>query len=962
MDRDMKKATMQTDSGASVRFGWGGMLALDRKLLDLVLQEQYLEALANFGAMDAVDLEAYLDEGERISVSFQGLVLGAPQVSFENATWSSPDLTVRMNIVAGEYMRMVHLPGSPKRVVESFTITEAMGFWVGAPLPLRGVRSKSRRFTLLELDLASAVNFSTNLGPNDYVNSVLGLRLREAISYMRAYQRTYSLGSFVMDDYYPLSPVEFMVRTLPAPWGQSEGSPRHGDGAVLVFMQLGIDLRPGGTDPGIDYPYPIAEDAPNVPGTLILVPDIRELGAGQFTDVLNTFSLPGGLEFVPGPPIAGVDLVVRGNWRKKQHALTVEPAFTKVVAGKSMPFTADGATGPVQWSAINLKRPGAIGSFSGASYSPRPAASFVEDQQMVLVTATSPETGGEGRSHALVIESARAVHVAPRVATWVQGEDPIELRATSIWSGTLQWTLVGAALLSEGEQRVQTLDEPIGDLDDKGDGRAIFTPYPPGGDRSLFKVQRIRCTNRQTGESAESAVVVIRWHAGLNVVPFHVGQARSVQPTPFTVMSDDFSQDLGSSVTWTVNGEGEFDGSVYMPPENPQLPIAVVTAVHGAERAGYAIVEFSEGRQATAGLLSWEALSTFELRAIGAPQCFANGWQQIEVEVSVAAADDQNGQPVNISDADMATLKFLNEGSNNDLPFLAPMEEALGSDDPGGEDWAVNRDPNNIQRQVAVNGGSSAPLQARTRRFFLHSRTPGVIRVIASIQNTVTGKTVTSSGFGEKGRLELRGQDLPSFTQELYSFKRTRVAGDSSPSDGDEFAYVDRSTDNWLLEHVLRAGQLIKFARLFISDADNKSGVRWSWQPGSSTPPIKDDDFVSYTGFSFESVDRKVRDDLVYDGLLYRMSKQRGYALPPLAPGRGPGAGQLMLTLKRDTGFVLESGLEDPGYRRALEKDLIFTLLDMEGNLHPLTFAFAVTAEEERQGITHRDVLKLSIR
>ncbi|MEX5623594.1 hypothetical protein ABFV62_26040, partial [Pseudomonas syringae] len=112
---------------------------------------------------------------------------------------------------------------------------------------------------MLELDLASAVNFSTNLGPNDYVNSVLGLRLREAISYMRAYQRTYSLGSFVMDDYYPLSPVEFMVRTLPAPWGQSEGSPRHGDGAVLVFMQLGIDLRPGGTDPGIDYPYPIAE-------------------------------------------------------------------------------------------------------------------------------------------------------------------------------------------------------------------------------------------------------------------------------------------------------------------------------------------------------------------------------------------------------------------------------------------------------------------------------------------------------------------------------------------------------------------------------------------------------------------------------------------------------------------------------------------------------------------------------
>ncbi|WP_426809240.1 hypothetical protein ABOC32_24770 [Pseudomonas sp. WOUb67] len=963
MDRDVNKATFLTSLETSVRLGWGGVLALDRRLLDLVLREQYLDALANFGMMNPIDLEAYLDEGERISVSFEGLVLGAPQVSFENATRFSQDLMLRMNILAGEYRRVVDLPGSPKRVVESFTITEAMGFRVEAPLSLQVGRPKGSRFTLLELDLASATRFSTNLGPNPYVNNMIGRRLQESISYMRAYHRTYSLGSFVMDDYYPLSPDQFMVRTMPAPWGQSEGSPRHGDGAVLVFMQLGIDVRPGGQpDPGTDFPYPIAEEASGLPGTLILVPDLADLGAGEIKDVLNTFSLPSGHDFIPGAPKNGVDLVVPGNWRKNPQAVTVEPAFAKVVAGKSVPFTADGATGPVQWSAINLKRPAAIGSFSGASYSPRPAASFVEAQQMVLVTATSPEAGGEGRSHALVMESARAVHVAPRVSTWVQGEDPIELRASSVEAGRLEWALVGAALLSEGEQRVQTLDEPIGDLDDKGDGRAIFTPHTPGGTPSFFKVQRIRCTNRLTGESAEAAVVVIRRYASLNVVPFHVGQALSVQPTPFTVMTEDFSQDLGSAMIWTVNGEGEFDGNVYMPPENPQLPIAVVTASDGVSNTGYAIVEFSEGRQATAGLLSWEGLGTFELRAIGAPQCFANGWQQIEVEVTVAADDDHNGQPIDISDADLATLKFLNADSNNDLPFLASMEEALSSDDPGGEDWAVNRYANNINRQPAVNGGSSAPLQARTRRFYFHSRKPGMIRVIASIQNTLTGKTVTSWGSGEKGRLELQAQDLPSFTQELYSFKRTRVAGEESPSEGDEFAYVDRSTDNWLLEHVLRENRIIKFARLFIRGADRKSGVRWSWKPGSSTPPIKDDDFVSYTGFSFQSVDGGVRDELLFDGLLYRMAKQRAYALPKLMQGAKPGAGQLMLTLQRDTGFVLQSGLEDPAYRQALEKDLVFTLLDVEGNEHPLTFAFAVTAEEERQGMTHRDVLKLSIR
>ncbi|MNE96631.1 hypothetical protein D3C80_1948510 [compost metagenome] len=92
------------------------------------------------------------------------------------------------------------------------------------------------------------------------------------------------------------------------------------------------------------------------------------------------------------------------------------------------------------------------------------------------------------------------------------------------------------------------------------------------------------------------------------------------------------------------------------------------------------------------------------------------------------------------------------------------------------------------------------------------------------------------------------------------------------------------------------------------------------------------------------------------------MAKYRAYELPKQVLGAKPGAGQLMITLHRDTGFVLSSDNEEPAYRQAVEKDLIFTLLDVEGNEHPLTFAFAVTADEERQGITHRDVLKLSLR
>lgn len=370
---------------------------------------------------------------------------------------------------------------------------------------------------------------------------------------------------------------------------------------------------------------------------------------------------------------------------------------------------------------------------------------------MVLVTAPA-ETGSEGGRHALVIESARAMHAAPRAATWVQGDDPIELRATSVDDGLLQWSLVGAVVLqdaahsSSGKDRFQTLDEGLGQLDDKGDGRATFTPNPPGGNPGFFKIQRLRCTNLKTGDSVESAVVIIRFHAGLNIVPFHVAQGQSVQPTPFTVDAED-----NPAVTWTVYGEGEFDGNVYMPPESPQLPIAVVTASDGVARTGYTLVEFSEGRQSAAGLLSWEAISTFELRALGAPSCFANGWQQIEVEVRVAAADDHNGQPVDISDADLATLKFLNTYNNNEVAFLAPYAEAMGADNKhhakseGVEkDWAVNRDANKIKRQGSSANDNSERLAARIRRFYFHCQAPGTLEVYAYIQNTVTGKEVTS--------------------------------------------------------------------------------------------------------------------------------------------------------------------------------------------------------------------------
>ena len=947
-----KKIILEKLEKASIRLKWGALFALDRAVINIMLLEQFLQAIGDFSALEPVSLEADIEAGGSMNISLEGLVFGAPQVSFETANLFSSNLTVRLPIIAGDYYRVSHLPGSPKRVAESFTITEGLGYWVQAQLPLTVEQLDSSRFASLVLDLASATSFSCNLGSTEYAHRMIGERLREPLGYMHAYQRKYVLARFRQDDYYPLSPDRFMLRTVLAPWGGDSTTPRYGDGALMLFMKLGTDLYAGSQpDPAVDFIYPIPEEETGLPGTLICDPDIESLGAGNPLDILKTLQLGNGYKFVSNDSQKPLDRVLFGSWQGSEQTVVVEPAMSHIVSGQRQPYIAKGAPAGVQWSARNLTRLGATGTFEQATYSPLAATHFAEQQQRVLVTATFPQGGGEGQRHALLMETAQAIQVAPRVATWAQGHSAIELRATDADGGTLKWSLGSAVRLLSGPQRSEQIAEALGKLEELSNGRARFTPNDPPSGPPDIRIQRIKVANQQSGESAECSVVIIKWPASLNLAPFHVPQRQSVQTTQFAV-------EPARPVTWSVYGEGAIDKDtgLFTPPAAPQQSIAVVAADDGSDRTGYAIVEFSEGRRASASLMSWTAISTFEIKAISAPQCFANGWQQIEVEVAVAAKDGPDGEPIEISDADLATLKFQDLTDNEPLVFLAPDEEAL--DPVLNKNWAVNLNENTIERQPGVAGKPTAPMgQVRRRRFFLHCRKAGVKSIYATIQNTETFQFASSKDAGEHGVLKLTGTTVPSFTQQAYSFVRTRVAGDESPSDGDEFAYVDNSTDYWRLEHVLREGsKLVKFARLRILPSDNKSSVLWA-------SDLIDDHYCSYTGFTFNAADGSSNDRLLFDGLLYKMAKQRTHTLPKLLENHRPGPGQLTFSLHRLENFRYGAGMGlGLPYYQALKKPLLVELIDTEGNTHPLRFVFGVDSEDKRNGISERDKLQLFLR
>ena len=922
----------------TVRHGWGGVVALDRALLNIELRERFLEALGERTFVEPLMLDADLDESAQVSVSLQGVIFGEPQIGFVNTRLSSADVTVRLNVIAGDFLRSVKQVGRPARVVESFSISEGMGYWVQAQASLRLEQSSTHRFASVVLDMATMVNVTTNLGATEYANRVLGSELQKTFGYVPEYRRSYNLVRFDTRDYGPLSPESMLLRTQAAPWAADPGKGREGDGALLVFMKLGVDVlvgrQPG---PAFDFPYPIPEEATGIPGALILDPTIETLGAGGPLDVLRPITLSTGHVFSANDAHKPHDWIIFGAWRPGEKSLEVKPGVTHVRAAHQQHFELQGAPGPVSWQARNLLRPGVSGAFQGNTYTAQGTGGFAQDQQLVVVTARYPQGAGEGVRHALVVEQARPVVVAPRVASWVEGQSDIELRAQSVDEGVLQWEL---------------LDDALGVLTDLGGGKARFKPHVPDTPLPSVRVQHIVVTDKTSGNSTKCSVVIFAWAPDLVIEPGHVGQLQSATPIAFSVSNS------SRKISWEIFGEGEIDPEtgVYTPPEASTLPVCVIMADDGDDRTGYAMVELLQQSESRAYKSSWTGMATFTLHVIGHHTCYANGWQQVEIEVRVEAKDNDS-QPVQISDADLATLQLRAEGWDNEFPFLSNDEEGISVE--SGFTWAVSRAPNKVDPPAPTDTFAAPPMTMNERRvrFYIHTRQATTLEIYAGIQNAETF-VWQYSNVSEAGKVKVTGRTVPNFTRQQYEFERVRVEDESakSPIAGDDFIYVDNTMDYWRLKNVIHNGQPRKFISMILAPGTNKSLLRWA------SEQLKDH-YCSYTGLQFMPFKEPADDHLklYMDGLLYRMAYQRGHVLPTLNTHFGARTGELMISLRRTDAMQFwddrSTGLP---YQAHLRNLIHIELIDQLGNSHKLVINFGVPEGEDKEAQV-RDCLILTV-
>ncbi|WP_079227033.1 hypothetical protein [Pseudomonas putida] len=939
-----KSEQLQQLRDENLLYGWGAAMSIGRKALNILLQDAFLGSLGNMTYLEPFADYFPINEGNSQVIEIEGLVIGPAQVSFESAVATDRLVTVRMNLLAGEYRYRLHLPGEPPRFHRSFTIREQMGFYLEARCRLALVMDPVALKRQIVLDLSEATHFTCNLGERPYERTKIGERLQAWLAEQPEERRLLRLGEFDMRNYQPLSLTNGSLITHPAPWAGEPG--KQGDGALVVFMQTGVDWEPGNLPAG-NYAYSLPEDG-SADIALATQTDLRDLKLGEPADVLKSLTL-GNRRQITLTETHQLDAVLSfGKLARGTLNRELQPAFTTLGATQSCQFMMSGGTGATEWRARNMFRPLATGSMDAGLYRARASQDFVKKTQMVLVTGHAAGDDERTSASALVVETDQPLTIAPQTVNWSIDDPTIEFVAAG--GAAVTWTLEGdkvGSLVSEGH-------------------RATFTPAAPPDPSPPVQRQRVRVKYNDNGleYATEACVIIVNRPSSLGVEPFYVAREDSFTPITFS-LAEDWREALAkagirppdalqqSDIVWSVVGEGSITPEgLYTPPDSAVSSASVVRAVVRNRLSGYAIIEHGQ-RQGTrsASVANWNKLSHFYVKASTTPECYANGMQQIQIQVDIQT-DQEDGFVDPISDDELQTLKFYTvNGSELKVVDVGIEPPAAGT--PGT--WVMRRSHNPLLEMRGTSGASPAPVPAAAGQtlwdYWLQTTSTVPVEVYAMFKQSGLGGRWFSSVEQSKdnGKVRVQGLTLPTYdpaTDYPWSAEEKRVKQEGKAVGNDTFNYMTLTVDYWKLTHVQAPGKRIPFVAIDIDWFGNKSVMRWASDE-------YEDELCSYSGFMVGGLD----EEMIYDGALARMAGKRGLTLEKLEPTRAPASGELLFSLNRVTNFrqryetpddpdILTD--EEAPQREHLLRTFKFRLLDQQGNRHDLQIGYPGSGRDGR--------------
>ncbi|MFT0521580.1 hypothetical protein [Pseudomonas faucium] len=938
MSQNSKAKLLERLAQGNVMFDWGAIVAIDQHQINRLLQEQYMAAFNDLSFLMPFSTETRLGDYERVSLT--DLVLGVPQVSFENATMTNSQVTVRQNILAGTYSTVLHIPGSPPYLSRSLSLREDMGYRLEMTAEL-GVRTGSvdDRGKLM-LNLAEGRLFNCNLGQSTEAAQQIGTVLGNWIKSQEAYKHILFCAMLDFSEYGPLSPRSFAVRTQPAPEGNNPLAAQYGNGAVVLFTHLRVNKEPGRMPGNPDaFPYLIPDDlnvqgAPAFNSTTLIAKPLRHYVNEQAPGVLRQLNLPNALQVDMLERDDPHDHVIFGSIGPSARSYSVEPMNSHLEAAGSQPFVLDnqGQVVEARWEAANINLPLATGTMSASgTYTAQQQQQFQRDQQLTLVSAQFPSVVGEQVRSGLVIESRQPVHITPRVVTWGANLPDVELYADTLSGNDLIWELLPDQGNVHGELE-RDAQQPT---------RCVFKPFTPENGLPEIRMQQIRVTDRASNTYDTATVVIFAYPQSLQVTPFHVPVLSANQPIAFRLSDRDHDR-----ATWHVFGEGSVDDNgVYTPPSNPSVPASVIMADINDEYTGYAIVE-QHYQQLP---LRWTQLEKFEVNVLGEPVCLANGMQQVEVEIVVETMPVRDGGDdyfIPLTPSEMSSIRLTYRSSNVDVEFVEADQEGL---EPESNTWATHNRRNRFQ--LYNNSLSNQPSESRapqtrtTRRLYIQSSRAGTEEFYAKFQDDTNAwwDSRDSQGFATIRAVEppTAGPDNYTLTRERVHNGRGRIHDPGNGLPPDEFSYMLDSIDYWRLSYQ-QSLRTIRFATLRLEGA--AASVRWESEQVDET-------FFSYLLCGFNGLpapgEPAPGPELKDDAMLTAMSGELSYdkIQREFVSTKEPGPGEVLFALHRidDMPYWYDGKAgedESRHYRASLDQPLMLVLYDQQGTRHRLQVGF----------------------
>ncbi|WHS58960.1 hypothetical protein [Pseudomonas sp. G2-4] len=918
---------------------WGAIAAFDRAHINQILQKQYLSHMNDLSFLVPFNRRFFTDADEFEEIELERLVLGEPRLSFESATLADSRVTLTMNIISGAYTSTSLVPAKPPIVRESFHFREDMGYQVQMTVDLTMAQGTVDDRGRVLLDLSEGFDVTCNLGSGWYSQHRIGDAIKVYLEEHPAYRKTFVLGIIDYNDYSPLAPRSFYLRTQAAPGGADSRSANYGDGALVMFIQLTSNPEEGDLpldDRSFTYliPNDLENGQPKYSGVVVvekrLIPFVDE-GA---LDLLKHLLFPNSYVFTNSePPHTPHDLVVFGTISLTSDARIIEPARVAVKGGVPTRFNvfsgAGGAPTPTRWSASSLDSPLLVGSMVGNTYTPLAPALMGHSQQVSVVTAHYTDGQGERSYSGLVVESYQSIVISPRIYTWGEGMGPLHLKASSLGTHRLEWSPVG--------------DEK-GDLTQIDSYNAVFTPRNEPG--QPVWIQTIEVKDTGTGEFARAAVIIIGAPQSLRILPYHVPTVTASSSIQFNIanLADP------SRADWEVYGEGTISSDgVFTPPVSSTTPVSVVLGETSDDAWGYAIVQLVERQRETP---RWTELKAFAIEALGTRQCYINGMQQIPIRIKIETQQTASGDDIPLSDVELSTLKLVYLGGA-EVPFIEADQEGIEDNE---WDWAVN-----VQRNRFRLNSSGAvksidpdfPLELRNDRtryryLYVQSTLEGTMEFYAWFKGDDNREWPSTKEIWDDNTIQLRGvvppRPVTSGPNTYYDFVRVRAhTGAGEETSDDPFSYVLDSIDYWKFGYRRQGIEPVGMATLKI--LDNASTLQYESEQ-------LDETFASFTGYGFYPQPFGREDNpptgLVFDAYFRAMCHTLNYKQPStdFVEQYRPGRGELLVSLHRvpDMPYWHDSMAEDPlmHYRERLDGAVRCLMRDEEGNTHRFDVSFDV--------------------